>query len=88
MQGDAVALDVLKQAAGYLANITGVVRQAVFTPTEAVNAAYVGGVFSSEIVLAEFRRYLEADGRTRLSAPRHNPAMGALLEAIRMEKAG
>jgi len=86
-QGDAVALEILQQAADALANITDVVRRAVFTPTETVNAAYVGGVFSSDIVLAQFRRQVESDGYTRLSAPRHNPAMGALLEAIRLERA-
>jgi hypothetical protein len=49
-----------------------------------VDIAYVGGVFGSAIVLDEFRRTLEADSYTRLIQPRQNPAMGALLEAIRL----
>ncbi len=83
-QGDAVALDILKHAAESLSTITGVVRGRIFAPVDSVDVAYAGGVFASGFVLDEFRRRVESDGHTRLIEPRHNPTMGALLEAIRI----
>ena len=83
-QGDAVALDILRKAAGSLSTITMVVRRQVFAQADSVDVAYLGGVFSSEIVLDEFRRKLESEDHIRLIEPRQGPTMGALLEAIRL----
>lgn len=83
-QGDVVALDVLKKAAADLSTITNVVRVRLFSTTCPVNVAYAGGVFASYIVLDELRRMLESEGHMRLLKPRYHPAMGALLEAIRV----
>jgi len=83
-QGDAVALAVLQKAAASLATITNVVSRQVFAQSDSVDVAYLGGVFTSGIVLDEFRRKLESDGHSRLIEPRQGPTMGALLEAIRL----
>jgi N-acetylglucosamine kinase-like BadF-type ATPase len=83
-QGDAVALNVLEKAAAPLSAITNVVRRQVFAQADSVDVAYLGGVFSSGLVLDNFRRKLESEGHIRLIEPRHRPTMGALLEAIRL----
>ena len=83
-EGDAVSVKVLEGAAAALLEITRVVRRLLFAPDDAVNVAPIGGVFRSALVRESFRAGLEADSVTRLIAPRHGPAMGALLEAIRV----
>lgn len=83
-QGDAVALDVLERASASLSTLTNVVRRQVFAQADSVDVAYLGGVFSSEIVLDEFRRKLGSEDHIRLIEPRQGPTMGALLEAIRL----
>ena len=83
-QGDAVALEILTKAAEDLATITSVVRRRIFADSDHVSVAYAGGVFASKIVLDELRRKLEREGHNRLVEPRHPPAMGALLEAVRL----
>ncbi len=87
-QGDEVALDILRNAAESLSIISHVVRRQVFARADSVDVAYVGGTFSSRIVLEEFRRRVESQGDTRLVSPRHDPTMGALLEAIRLGQSG
>jgi N-acetylglucosamine kinase-like BadF-type ATPase len=82
-EGDAVAIEVLRAAAGSLAQLSRVVRGRVFPPSEDVEVAHIGGVFTSTLVLDEFRRLIEEDGHSRLIAPRHDPATGALREAVR-----
>jgi N-acetylglucosamine kinase-like BadF-type ATPase len=86
-QGDAVALDILRNAAESLSSITDVVHRRVFAPSDCVDVAYVGGVFSSNLVLDEFRRTVECEGRLRVVQPRYSPTMGALREAIRLGQA-
>jgi len=82
-QGDAVAADILNEAAQQLAGITLATRMQAFTPQESVNAAFIGGVFKCDRLLEEFRRRLERDGKTVVQAPIYAPAAGALLEAYR-----
>jgi N-acetylglucosamine kinase-like BadF-type ATPase len=83
-QGDAVALDVLEKASASLSTLTNVVLRQVFAQADSVDVAYLGGVFSSGIVLDEFRRKLGSEDHIRLIEPRQGPTMGALLEAIRL----
>ena len=86
--GDTVAAQILMGAADSLLTIAGVVRRRLFAPSEAVNVAYVGGVFQSRTVLTAFRSGVERDPNTKIVAPLHGPAMGALLEARRISTAG
>ncbi|HEY3841119.1 MAG TPA: BadF/BadG/BcrA/BcrD ATPase family protein [Bryobacteraceae bacterium] len=86
-EGDEVAIEVLKGAADSLATLTGVVRDRIFPPLQTVDAAYAGGTFASEVLLNHFRRKVEHDYHVRVVEPRHNAAMGALLEAIRQGQA-
>jgi hypothetical protein len=45
--------------------------------------AYIGGVFHSTLLRERFRLLIEAEEGSRLIAPIHGPAAGALLEAYR-----
>lgn len=81
--GDAIAADILIEAAQQLAGITLAARMQVFTPQESAPVAYIGGVFKSERLLEEFRKRLERGGNNTVTAPQYGPAAGALLEAYR-----
>jgi N-acetylglucosamine kinase-like BadF-type ATPase len=82
--GDAVAGDILGSAAQQLAALTATVRRQLFERSGVVNVCYNGGVFSSAPLLERFRMLVELEEGNRVSAPRHNAAEGALLEAYRM----
>jgi N-acetylglucosamine kinase-like BadF-type ATPase len=82
--GDAVAGDILGSAAQALATITAAVRRQLFGSGEPVDVRYNGGVFGSDPLLARFRMLVELEEGTRVSAPRHGAAEGALLEAYRI----
>jgi hypothetical protein len=45
---------------------------------------YSGSAFASDPLLERFRMLVELEEGTRVSAPRHNAAEGALLEAYRI----
>ena len=80
---DTVACEILKDAAAQLAGFAASVRSQLWKPGEAVNVAYIGGVFRSGIVRERFRGLVEADAGTHCGPPRHGPHVGALLEAYR-----
>jgi N-acetylglucosamine kinase-like BadF-type ATPase len=82
--GDAVANDILGSAAQALATMTAAVRAQLFERSSKVNVCYSGGVFGSAPLLERFRMLVELEEGNRVSAPRHNAAEGALLEAYRM----
>jgi len=82
--GDAVAGDILGSAAQSLATMTAAVRAQLFEPSGEVDVCYSGGVFRSDPLLARFRMLVELEEGTRVSAPQHGPAEGALLEAYRI----
>lgn len=82
-EGDAVAVQILHAAAQELATLAAAVRGQLFGEEEAVEVAYIGGVFQSRRVLERFRLLVELRGEDRCIAPRRGPAEGALLEAIR-----
>jgi N-acetylglucosamine kinase-like BadF-type ATPase len=81
--GDAIASGILNQAAAQLAMLSAAVRTQLWTAGEAVDLAYVGGVFASRPLLERFRSLVELESGVRCGAPRYGPAEGALLEAYR-----
>jgi N-acetylglucosamine kinase-like BadF-type ATPase len=82
-EGDAVAQDILANAAQQLAMLAITVRQQLFRVGEAVTVCHIGGVFHSRYLMARFRQLLELADGCRLEPPRNGPAAGALLEAYR-----
>jgi N-acetylglucosamine kinase-like BadF-type ATPase len=83
VEGDAVALRVLENAAQELALLAGSVRAQLWPPGQAVEVAYIGGVFLSQRLLERYRLLVELEAGNRCAAPLQGPAEGALLEAIR-----
>ena len=81
--GDAVAQRILSNAAQELAMLAAALRGQLWSRGEAVEVAYVGGVFRSGAVLERFRLLVEMQDGSRVIAPRFGPAEGALLEAYR-----
>ncbi|HYP13605.1 MAG TPA: BadF/BadG/BcrA/BcrD ATPase family protein, partial [Bryobacteraceae bacterium] len=79
--GDAVARNILLNAAQQLAGITSAVHGQLFSEGEPCQVAYIGGVFQSELLLERFRILVELDGGSTLIPPMYGPAVGALLEA-------
>ncbi len=81
--GDAVARQIVHQAAQELATIAAAVRTQLWQPGEVVEVAYVGGVFASDWVRERFRMLVELTDGVRCGPPLRGPAEGALLEAYR-----
>jgi len=81
--GDAVASEILANAAAQLAMLAASVRSQLWKAGDAVEVAYIGGVFQSRIVLERFRMLVELEDGIRCVAPKRGPAEGALLEAWR-----
>ncbi|MGH7069920.1 MAG: N-acetylglucosamine kinase [Acetobacteraceae bacterium] len=81
--GDAVARQILRKSAAGLIRIADVVRAKIFSNSEPVRVAFIGGVFQSAMLLEDFRVGLSADGRTTVQPGAYPPAVGALFEAYR-----
>ena len=88
MEGDGVAAEILGRAAQELALLAGAVRGQLWQAGEAVEVAYIGGVFGSRTVLERFRLLVELEEGDRCVAPMKSPAEGALMEAYRGSGAG
>lgn len=82
-EGDAAALEILRNAAQQLATMASVVRGSLFGSDEPAVVSYVGGVFQSEILRERYRTLVELEDGNRFSDPVYGPAEGALLEALR-----
>jgi N-acetylglucosamine kinase-like BadF-type ATPase len=80
--GDPAAIGILDGAAQELVTIAMAVRRQLFAPEEATTLHYIGGVFTSEVLLTRFRMLAELDDATRVLPPAHTPAHGALFEAL------
>jgi N-acetylglucosamine kinase-like BadF-type ATPase len=80
---DPVALDILHNAAQELALIAASVRRQLWREGEAVQVAYIGGVFESAILRGRFQALVELQDGVTCGPPLRGPADGALLEAIR-----
>jgi N-acetylglucosamine kinase-like BadF-type ATPase len=83
VEGDAIAREILLNAAQQLAAIAASVRRQLWQPGEPVPVAYIGGVFKSGLVLERFRTLVELEEGNRASPPLYGPAAGALFEAYR-----
>jgi N-acetylglucosamine kinase-like BadF-type ATPase len=81
--GDTVARAILLEAAQQLAVLAAAVRKQLFEDGQPARVSFLGGAFSSRILLARFRELIEAEPGNQLTAPVHGPAAGALLEAYR-----
>jgi N-acetylglucosamine kinase-like BadF-type ATPase len=82
--GDAMAREILNDAARELAGIAAAVRGRLFDAGEPVRVAYIGGVYSSRTVLERFVTLVQEEPGNRVAPPIYGPAGGALLEAYRM----
>lgn len=80
-EGDAVARNIILNAAQQLATTTSAVRSHLFEMREPAKIAYVGGVFRSSALLERFRLLVELEDGNTLMSPRYPPAVGALIEA-------
>jgi len=83
MAGDAVACDVLHNAAQQLALLTASVRGQLWASGETVRAAWTGGAFRSALLLERYRALVELEDGNRTGPPEFDPAVGALIEAYR-----
>jgi N-acetylglucosamine kinase-like BadF-type ATPase len=81
-EGDAVAREILLEAAQALAELAAAVRKQLFRAEEA-RCSYLGGAFRSPIVYERFIKLLESEPGNHVTAPVYGPAAGALLEAYR-----
>jgi N-acetylglucosamine kinase-like BadF-type ATPase len=82
-EGDPIAIGILHNAASELALLVGSVRRQLWSEGEATRIAWVGGVFRSAILLERFRTLVGLADNTTCEAPKHGPAVGALLLAYR-----
>jgi N-acetylglucosamine kinase-like BadF-type ATPase len=82
-EGDPVAAQIIGAAAQDLALLASSVREQLWGADDAVDLAYIGGVFQSRLLLERFRMLVELGGMSRCAPPLRGPAEGALLEAIR-----
>jgi glucosamine kinase len=82
-EGDPVAGAVLNGAAQSLAALAASVSRQLWSEGAESRVAWVGGVFSSAILLERFRTLVGMDEKTHAMAPLHSPAVGALLLAWR-----
>ncbi len=82
-EGDAVAGEILNGAGQQLAWLAGAVRAQLWRPGEAVEVAYIGGVFQSGAVRERFRALVELEEGNTCGPPLDGPAEGALREAYR-----
>jgi N-acetylglucosamine kinase-like BadF-type ATPase len=86
-EGDPVAVQILQGAAHSLAILAASVRRQLWGESAAsrvaCRVAWIGGVFSSPIVLERFRMLAELEGNVTAAPPMHSPAIGALLLACR-----
>ncbi|HVN04408.1 MAG TPA: BadF/BadG/BcrA/BcrD ATPase family protein [Bryobacteraceae bacterium] len=83
MAGDAVACDILHNAAQQLAVLTASVRGQLWAPGDAVRIAWIGGAFRSRRLLERYRTLVELEDGNRTGPPEFDPAVGALIEAYR-----
>jgi N-acetylglucosamine kinase-like BadF-type ATPase len=81
--GDAVAIQILEDAARQLARFALAVRGQLWNSAERVRFSFIGGVFHSSRLLTRFRSEIESHAECETAAPLLGAAGGALLEAYR-----
>jgi N-acetylglucosamine kinase-like BadF-type ATPase len=82
--GDAVAVEILRQAGDLLAESVGAVRSKLWKSGQPVTASYIGGVFRSAAVLLRFSEALWAGWNVEVRPPVWGGEAGALIEAYRL----
>ncbi len=83
--GDSVAQLLIAESADLLGwYVEGVYRN-LFTPSEPVIVAHIGGVFRSGPVLQAFAEAVRRRIGCQTASPQFSPAAGALLEALRLD---
>lgn len=79
--GDAIARNLIVNAAQQLATAVSAVRMQLFERGEPAKTAYIGGVFKSEMLRERFRLLVELEDGNVVIAPQYGPGVGALIEA-------
>jgi N-acetylglucosamine kinase-like BadF-type ATPase len=79
--GDAVARNLIVNAAQQLATAVSAVRMQLFERGEPAKTAYIGGVFKSEMLRERFRLLVELEDGNTVIPPQYRPGVGALIEA-------
>jgi N-acetylglucosamine kinase-like BadF-type ATPase len=79
--GDAIARNLIVNAAQQLATAVSAVRMQIFDRGEPAKTAYIGGVFKSEMLRERFRLLVELEDGNAVIAPQYGPGVGALIEA-------
>lgn len=82
--GDAVAGDILRNAAQQLAIFVTAARKQLFEDGEHARIAYIGGVWHSELLRERFEQILSLEAGNDVGPPVYGPAAGALLEAYNL----
>lgn len=88
MAGDAIAREILHNAAQQLALLAASVRCQLWKPGEPARVAWIGGVFRSRLLLERYRSLVELEEGNRPGPPEFDPSVGALIEAYRAACAG
>jgi N-acetylglucosamine kinase-like BadF-type ATPase len=83
VSGDEVACELLHYAALQMATLVASVQRRLWNRGAAVEVAFTGGVFQSEIVRDRFQELVELEPATRCGPAKHSGVEGALLEAYR-----
>jgi N-acetylglucosamine kinase len=83
MEGDPIAVEILRNAAQQIALLAASVRCQLWQPGEPARVAYSGGVFQSRILVERYRELVELEQGNSCGPPEHGPAAGALIEAYR-----
>ncbi len=82
-EGDPTATSILQNAARELALHVGSVRRQLWPDAEAAHVSWAGGVFRSTILVERFQMLVSIEANNTCEAPKHGPAIGALLLAWR-----
>ena len=83
---DAVALSILKEAAQSLTWFIQGVHRSLFLPGQKVPIVQIGGVFQSAPLRKFVSAFLQQTLESELSLPRFPPAVGAVVEALRLDR--
>ncbi len=85
LRGDTIARSILNEAAAGLTRYVQGAHHRLFRSGEETSVCYIGGVFRSELLLADFQEQIATAINCRVSAPRFSPAAGALFEALQAD---
>lgn len=84
IEGDGIAIELLRNAARHLATFASAIRGQLFRPGERARIAYIGGVFRSGLLRERYLELLHLEDGNTAGPPLYGPATGALIEAYRI----